>query len=62
MLTPAFHFKILDNFMEVFNQQSADYVDHLDKLFEANPAQEVRLFKETSKATLNIVGGWFPWG
>ncbi|XP_003744207.1 cytochrome P450 4V2-like [Galendromus occidentalis] len=53
ILTPAFHFKILDDFMGVFNKQAAKFVVYLGKL-PLN--EEIRVLRESSKCTINVIG------
>ena len=53
MLTPAFHFTILDQFMEVFNEQSRVLVTKLRETGD----QRVNVFPFITKATLDIICG-----
>ncbi|XP_043208338.1 cytochrome P450 4V2-like isoform X3 [Amphibalanus amphitrite] len=51
MLTPAFHFTILDQFMDVFNEQSQVLVAKL----KDTGGQRVNVFPFITKATLDII-------
>ncbi|CAL4147212.1 unnamed protein product, partial [Meganyctiphanes norvegica] len=52
LLTPTFHFQILDEFVEVFNRQSLKLVDKLHK--EAN-AKPIDIFPYISRCTLDTI-------
>ncbi|KAL7646993.1 UNVERIFIED_CONTAM: hypothetical protein RMT77_002250 [Armadillidium vulgare] len=52
MLTPAFHFKILEEFIEVFNQQSQKFVNKLQKYSDGKP---FNIFPLITLATLDII-------
>ncbi|KAB7505395.1 hypothetical protein Anas_02224 [Armadillidium nasatum] len=52
MLTPAFHFKILEEFIEVFNQQSKKFVNKLQKYSDGKPFD---IFPSITLATLDII-------
>lgn len=54
ILTPAFHFKILDDFMDVFNEQSAIMVKKMAK--EIN-SDSFNIFPYVTLCTLDIVCG-----
>lgn len=56
-ITPAFHFKILDDFMETFDKNSSILVDELKKNYKST--DPVALSKHLTLATLdNICGEW----
>ena len=56
MLTPAFHFTILDQFMDVFNEQS----DVLVSKLKDTGGERVNVFPFIAKATLDIIcGRWY---
>nr|XP_045615158.1 cytochrome P450 4C1-like [Procambarus clarkii] len=52
LLTPAFHFKILENHLEVFNSQSNKLINKLQK--EAN-GEEFDIFPYITNCTLDII-------
>ena len=60
MLTPTFHFKILEDFLDVFNKQSVVLVD---KLYEAhrdmlaNKRDRIDIFQYVALCTLDIICG-----
>ncbi|MDK2413701.1 cytochrome P450, partial [Aphanizomenon sp. 202] len=51
-LTPAFHFKILEDFVEVFNQQSSVMVQRLQKKADGNTFD---IFPYITLCTLDII-------
>lgn len=53
LLTPAFHFKTLDNYVPTINARCAEFVDYLNALPQK---EDIRLFYEISKLTLDCVG------
>lgn len=56
ILTPAFHFKILDDFIDVFHEQSLVLVEKLKK--EINK-ESFNIFPYVTLCTLDIVCGEF---
>jgi cytochrome P450 len=58
ILTPAFHFKILENFVEVFEKQSSILVQKL-KQFEGQG--EFNIFPLTALCALDIICGEYSW-
>lgn len=54
VLTPAFHFKILDDFVETFDKQSSILVE---KLKEFQGRGEFDVFPLTALCTLDIICG-----
>ncbi|KAB7499155.1 hypothetical protein Anas_06628 [Armadillidium nasatum] len=52
MLTPTFHFKILEDFMEVFNQQSNKLVKNLQRNVDGKPFD---IFRYVTLCTLDII-------
>ena len=54
MLTPAFHFKILEDFTEVFLQKAQVLTDMLDK---KTNGQEFDLLHDITLCTLDIIMG-----
>lgn len=53
MLTPAFHFSILNHFIDVFNRQSLILVDELSKL--ANQNVSLDIFPFMGRCALDII-------
>jgi hypothetical protein len=59
ILTPAFHFKILEDFMEVFNEQSAILVKKMSAELDKD---SFNLFPYVTLCTLDIICGMlFRW-
>ena len=52
-LTPAFHFQILNGFMDVFNDQSRELVARMEEHLAAGPVVDV--FPLITKATIDII-------
>ncbi|KAB7499154.1 Cytochrome P450 4d2 [Armadillidium nasatum] len=52
MLTPAFHFKILEDFVEVFNQKSSKFVSNLLEKADGKP---FNIFPFITLCTLDII-------
>lgn len=59
ILTPTFHFKILEDFIDVFQEQSAILVTKLAQ--EVNKEEGFNLFKYVTLCTLDIICGKFDW-
>lgn len=56
MLTPTFHFKILEDFMEVFNRQSLVLLKHLETHSDGKPFD---IFPLITLCALDIIlGNW----
>lgn len=55
IMTPAFHFKILEEFVEIFNKQSETLVKNLAKF----KGQEINIFTSVNMCTLDIICGEF---
>ena len=53
MLTPTFHFRILEEFLHVFNEQSRVLVDLLDKKVN----QDFDIYPYITNCTLDIICG-----
>lgn len=53
MLTPTFHFKILEEFIQVFNEQSVVLVEKLNK----KVGQDFDIFPFVTRCTLDIICG-----
>ena len=62
MLTPTFHFKILEDFIDIFNKQSVVLVDKLREAHQdmvANNRDRINLFPYVARCTLDIICGGF---
>lgn len=57
IITPTFHFKILEEFVEIFDQQSSIMVDKL--LSKADGKTAVDIFPVVCLTALDIIAGWF---
>lgn len=53
MLTPTFHFKILEEFIRIFNEQSAVLVEKLNEIVD----QLFDIFPFITRCTLDIICG-----
>ncbi|XP_029832448.2 cytochrome P450 4V2 [Ixodes scapularis] len=56
LLTPAFHFRVLDNYMRIFNENGDLLVRHICSLVDEAPNEPIRLFKITQKCAMDIIG------
>lgn len=56
LLTPAFHFKILEDFITVFNEQSRILVEKL-KQIATNKDNDFNIFPYVTRCTLDIICG-----
>lgn len=56
LLTPAFHFKILENFLPFFNEQSLVLCNQIDKRMVASQA-EIDVLPFFIRCTLDIICG-----
>ena len=57
MLTPAFHFKILEDFIDVFNEQSQVLVQKLTQATELFGENCFNIFPFVTRCTLDIICG-----
>ena len=55
MLTPMFHFKMVEGYMETFNRESKLCAEQLDKF--ADGKQTVDLFSYIKRCALDIICG-----
>lgn len=55
LLTPAFHFQILDNFFDVFNKNADILCDQLAKAQSSEGVKETDVFPFLKKCTLDII-------
>ena len=53
LLTPTFHFKILEDFIHVFNEQSAVLVEKLSE----KVGQDFDIFPFITRCTLDVICG-----
>lgn len=59
LLTPAFHFQILDGFFDVFNRNSEIFVEQIKKRLLVE--KEIDIYPMTSRCTLDIICGMIVW-
>ena len=62
MLTPTFHFKILEDFIDIFNKQSVILVQKLAEAHQDmidNKKDRINLFPYVARCTLDIICGWW---
>lgn len=57
LLTPAFHFQILENFFDVFNKNGDIFRDQLAKGITDKPDEEVDVFPMCKKCTMDVICG-----
>lgn len=57
ILTPSFHFAILQEFLPIFNKEASKLVANLKKLIEKKPSIEI--LKPVSRYTLLSIAGNF---
>jgi cytochrome P450 family 4 len=58
LLTPAFHFQILNSFVDVFNEKSADCAREFTKAIEAHGDEnEIDIFPMMTQCALDIICG-----
>ena len=55
MLTPAFHFRILEDFLDVFNEQGIILADKLKG--RSKTGENFDITKDVTKCTLDIICG-----
>lgn len=53
ILTPAFHFSILQDFVNIFNRETKELVEELKK----SVGQPIDVFKPITEFTLKSIGG-----
>ncbi|EEC15440.1 cytochrome P450, putative [Ixodes scapularis] len=56
LMTPAFHVRVLDNYMSVFNESADLLVKHMCKVADEAPDEPIRLFKSMQKCAMDIIG------
>jgi cytochrome P450 len=57
LLTPAFHFHIMEDFFETFNEQSSVLCRKIDALCEPDGRAEIDMGLLTGLCTLDIICG-----
>ena len=60
MLTPTFHFKILEDFIDIFNKQSVVLVEKLNEAHRdmlVNNKDRINIFPYVARCTLDIICG-----
>ena len=57
LITPTFHFEILNDFLNVMNEQAQILVDELAKLEKTK--QEINIFKHIGLCALDIICGTY---
>ena len=61
LMTPAFHFKILDTFFDVFNKNAAILTRVLAKEIERSNTREIDMIPFMKRCTLDIICGSIHW-
>lgn len=56
MLTPAFHFKILDQFQRIFNEKTKDVVNLINEKLQ-DDQDVLEMHSVFTKSTLDIICG-----
>lgn len=65
MLTPTFHFKILEDFLDVFNKQSQVLVKKLAEVHQEmtdKGEENINIFPYVARCTLDIICGTITLG
>nr|WDY85989.1 cytochrome P450 4BR18 [Pagiophloeus tsushimanus] len=55
MITPTFHFKVLEDFMQIFNYQVNIMLDKLMEVVQESPGETVDIFKFVNLMSLDII-------
>ena len=55
MITPSFHFEILNDFFHVMTEQSEIMIKNLEELSKSG--QEINIFKQIALCALDIICG-----
>ena len=57
LLTPAFHFRVLNNFFSAFNRQSAILVDDLSSAIGGESSKQIDIVPYITRSAINIICG-----
>lgn len=55
MMTPAFHFRVLSDYLSTFNNNATLLVERVDKLTAKEPAEPIPAFRLTQNCALDII-------
>lgn len=55
MMTPAFHFRVLSDYLSTFNNNSTLLVERVEKLTAKEPAEPIPAFRLTQNCALDII-------
>ncbi|KAM7305460.1 cytochrome P450 4V2 [Ixodes scapularis] len=56
LLTPAFHFRVLENYMQIFNENGDQLTKRIGALLDEAPKEAIPLFHNVQKCALDIIG------
>lgn len=60
LLTPAFHFQILENFFDVFDSNANIFSQQLlKKAFAGKPVEEIDIYPYLKRCTLDVICGTY---
>ena len=57
LLTPAFHFQILNSFVDVFNEKSLECAKELERIIDSQNGSEFDIFPIITECALDIICG-----
>lgn len=57
LITPSFHFKILERFIDVFNEQDNILVEKLRKKVENDGCEEINMYNHIAACAIDIISG-----
>ena len=57
MITPTFHFKVLEDFMQIFNYQMNIMLDKLLEKVQECPGETIDIFRFINLMSLDIICG-----
>lgn len=58
LLTPAFHFQILESFFDVFNERSKSLIADLMEAHNLSPSAPINVYTILTQCALDIICGW----